>query len=97
MPNLTKRDLVERISKDTGMVQHDVRKVIQKTLDYLADSLIQGKTVELRNFGVFKVKLHKARIGRNPKRPRSDVRIPPRFVVKFKPGMKLKAEVLAFS
>jgi len=97
MSNLTKRDLVVRISNETGMVQQDVLNVIQKTLDYLTDSLSEGKTVELRNFGVFEIKLRKARVGRNPNKPQSDVPIPPRAVVKFKPGKEMKAKVAQLS
>jgi nucleoid DNA-binding protein len=97
MANLTKRDLVVRISNETGMVQQDVLNVIQKTLDYLTDSLSEGKTVELRNFGVFEIKLRKARVGRNPNKPQSDVPIPPRAVVKFKPGKEMKAKVSQLS
>ncbi len=91
---MTKRDLVVRISNDTGMIQQDVLAVVQRALDILAESLAQGKIVELRNFGIFEVKLRKARIGRNPNAPENDVRIPPRAVVKFKPGKQLRAEVL---
>jgi len=97
MANLTKRDLVVRISNETGMVQQDVLNVIQKTLDYLTESLAAGKTVELRNFGVFEIKLRKARVGRNPNKPQSDVPIPPRAVVKFKPGKEMKAKVTKLS
>ena len=71
MPNLTKRDLVVRISNETGMVQQDVLNVIQRTLDHLTESLAHGQAVELRNFGVFEVKLRKARVGRNPEPPRA--------------------------
>ncbi|NJK92088.1 MAG: integration host factor subunit beta [Blastochloris sp.] len=97
MANLTKRDLVVRISNETGMVQQDVLNVIQRTLDYLTDSLADGNTVELRNFGVFEIKLRKARVGRNPNKPQSDVPIPPRAVVKFKPGKEMKAKVSQLS
>lgn len=97
MPNLTKRDLVIRISNETGMVQQDVLNVIQKTLDYLTESLAKGQSVELRNFGVFEVKLRKARVGRNPNRPENDVPIPPRAVVKFKAGKEMKARVMQLS
>lgn len=97
MPNLTKRDLVVRISNETGMIQHDVLNVIQKTLDYITQSLAQGKAVQLRNFGVFEVKVRKARVGRNPNRPENDVPIPPRAVVKFKPGKEMKAMVSKLS
>ena len=50
---LTKRDLVTRISNESGLVQQQVLDVVQKTLDYIAEALAKGDKVELRNFGVF--------------------------------------------
>ena len=91
---LTKRDLVTRISNETGLVQQQVLDVVQKTLDYIAEALAKGDKVELRNFGVFEVKIRKARVGRNPNAPETDVPIPARSVVKFKPGKEMRAEVL---
>jgi nucleoid DNA-binding protein len=91
---MTKRDIVVRISNETGMVQQQVLEVVQKTLDYIAEAVSQGRKVELRNFGVFEVKVRKARIGRNPNSPANDVRIPPRAVVKFKPGKEMREAVL---
>ena len=83
---MTKRDLVVRISNETGMVQQDVFTVMQKTFDYIVESLAQGETVEFRNFGVFEVRTRKQRVGRNPSKPDQVVTIPERKVVKFKPG-----------
>lgn len=94
---MTKRDLVVRISNETGLIQQDVLKVIQKTLDYISDAVKSGDKVELRNFGVFEVKVRKARIGRNPNSPESDVHIPPRSVVKFKPGKEMREAVMQIS
>ena len=94
---LTKRDLVVRISNETGLVQEQVLDVVQKTLDYIADSLAKGDKVELRNFGVFEVKVRKARVGRNPNAPETDVPIPQRAVVKFKAGKEMRADVLKLS
>src|SRR6187399_1277349 len=91
---LTKRDLVIRISNETGLVQQQVLDVVQKTLDYIAEALSKHDKVELRNFGVFEVKVRKARIGRNPNAPETDVPIPERAVVKFKPGKEMRAEVI---
>src|ERR1700751_2782499 len=91
---MTKRDLVIRISNETGLVQQQVLDVVQKTLDYIAESVSKGEKVELRNFGVFEVKIRKARIGRNPNAPATDVPIPQRAVVKFKPGKEMRAEVI---
>ena len=91
---LTKRDLVIRISEETGLIQQQVLTVVQKTLDYIAEALAKGDKVELRNFGVFEVKVRKARIGRNPNAPATDVPIPERSVVKFKPGKEMRGEVI---
>jgi nucleoid DNA-binding protein len=91
---LTKRDLVMRISSDTGMVQQQVFTVVQKTLDSITDALAAGHKVELRNFGVFEVKKRRARIGRNPNAPETNVPIPERAVVKFKAGKEMRSEVL---
>ena len=63
---MTKRDLVIRISNETGLVQQQVLDVVQKTLDYIAEAVSKGDKVELRNFGVFEVKVRKARIGPKP-------------------------------
>lgn len=87
---MTKRDLVVRIADETGLVQQDVYAVIQKSLDYIVDSLAKGEHVEFRNFGVFEVQERKARIGRNPNRPSQVVTIPPRKVVRFKAGKIMK-------
>ena len=94
---LTKRDLVVRISNESGLVQQQVLDVVQKTLDYIADALAKGDKVELRNFGVFEVKVRKARVGRNPNAPETDVPIPQRSVVKFKAGKEMRADVLKLS
>ena len=91
---MTKRDLVVRISGETGLTQEQVLDVIQKTLDYISEAVAKGQTVELRNFGVFEVKVRKARIGRNPNRPETDVPIPSRAIVKFKPGKEMRESVI---
>lgn len=94
---MTKRDLVVRISEETGLVQQEVLDVVQKTLDHISSAVATGQTVELRNFGVFEVKVRKARIGRNPNQPERDVPIPRRAVVKFKPGKEMREAVLKLS
>jgi nucleoid DNA-binding protein len=74
--------------------QQQVYSVVQKTLEGIARALASGHKVELRNFGVFEVKVRKARIGRNPNAPSADVPIPARSVVKFKAGKEMRADVL---
>lgn len=91
--NFTKRDIVLKIYENTELAQRDVREVVQQTLDAIADALIEGRNVELRNFGVFEVQVRKSRIGRNPNKPEKDVVIPKRAVIKFKSGKELKARL----
>ena len=93
MSTITKRDLVVRISNETGLTQQQVFDVVQKTLDAVTVELAQGNTVVMRNFGTFEVRQTKAKVGRNPKDPGKDVPIPPRAVVKFKPGKEMKEKV----
>lgn len=86
---VTKKEIVMKVANDTNLTQVDVKRVVQKTLDVIMESLENGETVELRNFGVFKVKHRKSRLGRNP-RTGEEVPVPEKKVVVFKPGLILK-------
>jgi nucleoid DNA-binding protein len=89
---VTKKDIVSKVSNETNLTQVDVKNVVQKTFDSITESLERGETVELRNFGVFKVKERRGRIGRNP-RTGEEVKVPEKRVVIFKPGLILKQNV----
>jgi nucleoid DNA-binding protein len=91
---MTKRELVVRISNETGLSQHDVFGVLQRTLDYMLDAVVKGETIEFRDFGVFETKVRRPRVGRNPHKPEVDVSIPARRIVKFRAGKKMKALLL---
>lgn len=89
---MTKKDIIMKISEETGLKQVDVKQVVQRTFDLIIERLRAGGTVELRNFGIFKVKTRKGRLGRNPRTGES-VNIPDKKVVSFKAGMKMKLDV----
>jgi nucleoid DNA-binding protein len=93
MATITKRDLVISLSNETGLTQREVFSVIQGLIDSVTTSLAKNDEVVLRNFGTFLVKETKAKIGRNPNQPEKDVKIPPRTIVKFKPGKEMKDKV----
>jgi len=98
MATITKRELVIKITDKLGakgleITQQDVLEVVQTLIDEITDSLSQGDTVVMRNFGAFQVREMKAKIGRNPKDPDKDVPIPARAAVKFKPGKEMKEKV----
>ena len=90
---MTKRELIMRISDETGLIQQDVQAVLQKSLDYIVDALKENNSVEFRNFGVFEIRTRKERIGRNPNQPDHVVTIPERKVVKFKPGKIMRKRI----
>ncbi|MDP3980593.1 MAG: HU family DNA-binding protein [Chlamydiota bacterium] len=90
---MTKRDIAIRIANETGISQVAVKEVIQKTLDYIVESLGRNDKIELRNFGVFMVKRRDARVGRNPNKPEQEVHIPAKNVPYFKPGKEMKKVV----
>ena len=89
---MTKKDIVLKITDMTGIKQVDVKRIVQQTFDVIIDSLIRSEKVELRNFGVFKIKARRARHGRNPRTGES-VPVPPRKVVVFKPGLEMKLKI----
>ena len=89
---MTKKDIVLKVAAETGLKQLDVKRAIQRSLETIVDSLARGETVELRNFGIFKVKSRKGRTGRNP-RTGEKVPVPPKKVVVFKPGLLMKRDV----
>jgi len=90
---MTKRDLVVRISNQTGLTQREVGDVVQRTFDTIINELGAGRPIEFRNFGVFELSTRKPRVGRNPNHPENTVYIPERTVVKFKPGKQMKEMV----
>lgn len=98
MSNLTKRDLAVKVTDRLGsqgqeFTQQQVFQVILALIDEVTETLATGENVVMRKFGTFEVREMKAKIGRNPKNPAKDVKIPARAVVKFKPGKELKQKV----
>ncbi len=89
---VTKRELVIQVANQLGMTQHDVARIIESTFDTISTSLAKGGRWELRDFGVFEVKVRASRVGRNP-RTGDEVPVPERRVVVFRPGKQMKRMV----
>jgi integration host factor subunit beta len=89
---MTKKDIVVRIAEQLDLPQLRTRELVQRTFDALIDTLVEEGRVELRNFGVFQVKLRDARMGRNP-RTGQRVSVEAKAVVTFKPGKEMEARV----
>lgn len=94
MGTITKKQLVEKISVQTGQTKVVTKVAVQLFLDAITHELEKGNRIELRDFGVFEVKKRAARVGRNPKTGQT-VKVPTRNVVTFKVGRKMKQHVSA--
>ena len=90
----TKKDIVKRIANKLNLSQADTKKTVQGMLDEIVEILASEGRLELRGFGVFKVKQRAERKARNPKTG-EEVIIPARKVVTFKPGKRLQEKVAA--
>lgn len=89
---MTKKDIALKVADATGIKQIIVKNVLQGIFDCIIESLIRDEKIELRNFGVFKIKTRRPRIGRNP-RTGQTVPVPSRKVVIFKPGLEMKQRI----
>jgi len=94
MATVTKRDLVQELASRTGLTQQQVLEVVQGMLDEITQHLAEGDQVVMRNFGTFQLRRTKARVGRNPAKPKRDVAIPERTIVRFKPGKDMQNRVI---
>jgi len=89
---MTKTEIVNKIAAEMGMQQLQVKRIVQMILDGMTDCLVSESNLELRHFGMFKVKTRKPRKARNP-RTGTPCIIPERKVVTFKPGKAVKARI----
>jgi integration host factor subunit beta len=90
---MTKADLVEEIAVQTGVSKNHTAVIVDGMLDAVCRALSDGKHLEIRGFGTFKVRERRARRARNP-RSGSEVMVPAKLVPVFKPSKELKAQVM---
>lgn len=94
MTTLTKDELASNLAAKTGVTAQLAHQMVQLTLEEIQGALSQGRKVEFRGFGIFKVSTRKARMGRNPRNPEAGpVEIPAKTVAKFRPGAVLAEAV----
>jgi len=86
---MTKSDIVDRIAHGTGLTKLETEAVVDGFLKTVAEALCNNEHVELRNFGVFRVKERAPRIGRNPKTGEI-VELEGQFVPHFKVSRELR-------
>ena len=86
---MIKSELIERFAAENPhLYQRDVEKIVNTILDTITTALAQGDRVELRGFGMFRVKRRNARTGRNP-RDGTQVLISEKVIPAFKTSRDL--------
>ena len=92
MATTTKKELTNQIAEKLKQRQMLIRDIVQAFLDSCMEELSRGNRLEFRDFGVFETVSRAARKARNPKTG-DVVEVPPKTVVDFKMGKRMKALV----
>ena len=67
MNNITKDNIANYIHNEFGLSKKDCNEIVINLIEYIILGLQKDKIVKIHNFGTFKLKYKKSRIGRNPK------------------------------
>jgi integration host factor subunit beta len=89
MSTITKKELIDRIAKNTQAKRVTVKGIIQAFLGEMTAELADGNRIEFRDFGVFETRTRAPRIAQNPKTLQR-VEVPAKRTVKFKMGRLMK-------
>ena len=89
---MTKQDIVNEIATETGVEKNRIKEIVQMTFDRIVDVLATSGRLELRDFGVFSVRVSKPRKGRNPQTGAS-IDVASKRRVKFKSSQMMKARL----
>ncbi len=82
---MTKADIVNEISRSTGLDKTAVLATIEKFMEVMKDSMSSGNNVYLRGFGSFIIKTRKEKTARNISK-NTTIRIPEHKIPAFKPS-----------
>ena len=89
---MTKADLINEVSKKTGIEKVIVKETVEAFMDSIKDSLKNNNNVYLRRFGSFIVKKRAKKTARNISKNTTIV-IPEHFIPSFKPSKLFVTEV----
>lgn len=88
----TKKDIVRDVAMKTGFDIVTVKEMVQAMFDAMCEGLAQDQNIEIRNFGIFRVKYTPERKARNPKTSEI-ITVPAKRHINFKPGQQMKLKI----
>jgi DNA-binding protein HU-beta len=89
---MTKADIVNKVSKSTGIERITVQKTVEAFMETVKTSLAKNENVYLRGFGSFIVKKRAQKTARNISKNTTLI-IPPHSIPAFKPAKVFMAQV----
>ncbi len=89
---MTKQQLIENLSRETGMTKRQVESVVVALTQIVGSTIKRGEKVSITGFGTFDLGKRAARRGVNPQTG-SEIRIPEMPMPRFRAGKRLKETV----
>ncbi len=89
---MNKADIIDRVAEGTGLTKIETEAVVNGFIHTVIDAMKEGKSIELRGFGTFKIQHRAPRTARNP-RTNEELQVPARYVAVFKPSKDFRNAV----
>ncbi len=94
MKTVKRADLAEAVQNAfPGMSATDAAAYTEQVIAEICNTLARGEPVKISRFATFTPVTRTARMGRNPKRPSEQHKIPEHRRISFKPMAELKHQV----
>ncbi|WP_281051558.1 HU family DNA-binding protein [Thauera sp. GDN1] len=92
---MNKSDLIDQLIKRLPVLtRREVEASVSAILKAMTTQLAQGRRFEVRDFAALSVRRLDSKLARNP-RTGEPVVVPARYVVRFKPGKRLRAGAIS--
>ena len=86
---MIKADIIYEVVNRTGITKAKAEMAVETVFESMKQALCDSGRIELRGFGIFKVRPRKTGVGRNI-RTGAEVALQPGKAVRFKPGKELQ-------
>ena len=89
---MTKADIVNEISKNTGVEKAQVQQIVEAFMESIKDAMIADNNVYLRGFGIFIIKQRAQKVALNISK-NTTMTIPAHKIPAFKPAKSFAVKV----
>tara|TARA_X000000368_G_C22978592_1_gene688802 strand:+ start:297 stop:608 length:312 start_codon:yes stop_codon:yes gene_type:complete len=81
---MVRSELLQKLcDQHPNLLRRDIKRILHIIFDEISKALCKGENIEIRGFGMLKIVLRKARIGKNPKSLEM-VQIPEKRIIRWK-------------